>query len=217
PYMLLLFGLRKIDIDSVNAITATHKSKVVITGSKDKTLKGWDIKTKKQLFTLRGHQDEVTAVTVTSDDKLISGSKDKTLKVWNLKNRKLLFSLTGHDGWITAVTVTPDGKQLISSSRHGTIKVWNLETEQEELPLTGHEDKVTAVVITPDGKHLISASFDKTLKVWDLSSKKVIASFVGESALTCCAVAPNGVTIVVGEASGRIHFLEWERRHSPIT
>ncbi|HLP92165.1 MAG TPA: hypothetical protein VK184_26690 [Nostocaceae cyanobacterium] len=25
--------------------------------------------------------------------------------------------------------------------------------------------------------------------------------------LTCCAVAPDGVTIVAGEASGRLHFL----------
>ena len=69
---------------------------------------------------------------------------------------------------------------------------------------------VNAVAITPDGQQVVSASEDNTLKVWELESGKEIASFTGESTLKCCAVAPDGVTIVAGEASGRVHFLRLE-------
>jgi WD40 repeat protein len=76
--------------------------------------------------------------------------------------------------------------------------------------LTGHSSYVKAVAITPDGQQVVSASFDNTLKVWDLESGTEIASFSGDGALYCCAVAPDGVTIVAGEASGRVHFLRLE-------
>jgi TIR domain-containing protein len=40
-----------------------------------------------------------------------------------------------------------------------------------------------------------------------LENGKEIAAFTGESAMNSCAVAPDGRTIVAGDASGRVHFL----------
>ncbi len=122
----------------------------------------------------------------------------------------LLRTLTGHTNWVNAVAITPDGKQAISASRDNSLKLWDLTTGTELFSLTGHTDSVNAVAITPDGKQAISASGDNSLKLWDLQSREVIASFSGDGALNCCAVAPDGVTIVAGEASGRVHFLRLE-------
>ena len=43
-------------------------------------------------------------------------------------------------------------------------------------------------------------------------SGEASASFIGDGALFCCAVASDGITIVAGEASGRLHFLRLENR-----
>jgi len=43
-----------------------------------------------------------------------------------------------------------------------------------------------------------------------LESGEAIATSIGDGALFCCTVAPDGVTIVAGEASGRLHFLRLE-------
>ena len=64
--------------------------------------------------------------------------------------------------------------------------------------------------MTADGKRAISGSLDNTIKVWDLSSGNIIASFTGESSIASCAIAPDGVTIVAGDASGRVYFLRLE-------
>lgn len=205
----------KIELDCTNTIVVTPDGQRVVSGSKDKTLKVWKLKTRWQLFTLRGHRDWVTAVTVTPDSKyLISGSRDNTLKVWNLKTRKECCTLKNHKSWVNTVCVTPDGRQVISGSRDTTIKIWNLKTCEEIFTIKGHSDSVESVVVTPDGKYLISASSDSTLKVWNLENQKVIASFTGDSALCCCAVAPDGVTIVTGEASGQVHFLRLEKNEA---
>jgi WD40 repeat protein len=57
---------------------------------------------------------------------------------------------------------------------------------------------------------VIFGSWDNTIKVWDLSSGNVIASFTSESQISCFAIAPDGVTIVAGDKSGRVYFLRLE-------
>ncbi|MGB3642386.1 MAG: hypothetical protein WBA39_33105, partial [Rivularia sp. (in: cyanobacteria)] len=116
----------------------------------------------------------------------------------------------GHSSSVNAVAIAPDGKRVISASVDQTLKRWNLETGEIEHTFQGHSDSVNAVAIAPDGKRAISASDDQTLKLWNLETGKVIATFTGESGIYCCAVAPDGLKIVAGERSGRLHFLRLE-------
>jgi WD40 repeat protein len=108
------------------------------------------------------------------------------------------------------VAITPDGKQAVSASGDNTLKLWDLATGSERATLNGHRGWVTAVAITPDGKQAVSASWYNTLKLWDLATGEVVASFGGDGALRSCAIAPDGVTVVAGEWSGRVHFLRLE-------
>ena len=88
----------------------------------------------------------------------------------------------------------------------------NLERANEGAlrTLADHSSEVIAVAIAPDGKIAISASYDSTLKIWDLLTGKEVASFSGEGAFDCFAFAPDGVTVVAGDRSGRVHFLRLE-------
>jgi WD40 repeat protein len=123
---------------------------------------------------------------------------------------RLLRTLSGHSDWVQAVAVTADGKRVISGSRDNTVKVWNLETGEEQLTLSGHSDWVLAVAVTADGKRVISGSDDNTVKVWNLETGEEIATFIGDSSFYSCAVTPNGLTIIAGDAGGIVHFLKLE-------
>ncbi len=96
---------------------------------------------------------------------------------------------------------------MISAAYDSTLKVWNLETGEELLSLRGHGDSVNAVAVTPNGQQVICAVDDGTLKVWNLATGEVITTFTGDYPILCCAIAPDGLRIVAGEQSGRIHFL----------
>jgi ribosome assembly protein 4 len=56
---------------------------MIVSGSKDTTLKVWDVKKKKLMYDLPGHADEIYTVDWSPDgEKVASGAKDKILRVW---------------------------------------------------------------------------------------------------------------------------------------
>ena len=57
-----------------------------VTGSFDKTVRVWDLKTGACLKTLMGHTGSVWSVSVTPDGRrAVSGSEDETVRVWDLE------------------------------------------------------------------------------------------------------------------------------------
>ena len=197
--------------DWVYAVAIAPDGKTAISASRDNTLKIWDIDSGRELKTLTGHTREVTAVAIAPDGKrAISFSEDKTLKIWDTDSGRELKTLTGHTSCVNAVATAPDGKTAIFASLDNTLKIWDTETGSELKTLTGHSDLVNAVAIAPNGLIAVSGSSDCTLKVWDLLSYKEVASFSGEYGFECCAIAPDGVTVVAGDRSGRVHFLRLE-------
>jgi ribosome assembly protein 4 len=57
---------------------------MLLSASKDSTLKLWSLSKQKLIFDLPGHSDEVYAVdwSPIGGEKAISGGKDKLVKIW---------------------------------------------------------------------------------------------------------------------------------------
>lgn len=65
----------------------------IVSGSKDQSLKIWDLITLQRCVTLKGHTDLIWRVAVASDDGfVVSASKDDMLKVSPFYNFLVLFS-----------------------------------------------------------------------------------------------------------------------------
>ena len=61
----------------------------------DQTLKVWDLGSGRELRTLSGHTEGVSAVAVTPDgQRAVSTSDDGTLKVWDLETEEVLATFT---------------------------------------------------------------------------------------------------------------------------
>jgi WD40 repeat protein len=192
----------------VGAVAVTPDGHCAVSGSKDTTLKVWDLASGKVVHTLRGHRSWVRMVAVTPDGRnVVSASQDGPLKVWDLASGRPAHTLRGHMGAVFAVAVTPDGRHAVSGSYDRTLKVWDLTSGQVVHTLRGHEG---SVAVTGDGRYAVSGSADQTLKVWDLKTGRVVASFVADGWIPACAAAPDGVTIVAGDAFGQVHFLRLE-------
>ena len=90
-------------------------------------MKLWDIRTSKELATLKGHSDAVESVAFAPDGKtLATGSWDKTVKLWDVTAGKELATLQGHTDKVRSVAFAPDGKTLATGSDDQTVKLWGM-------------------------------------------------------------------------------------------
>jgi WD40 repeat protein len=94
-------------------------------GSRDNTIRLWDLNTHTETACLKGHTSEVTALTVLPDGRLASGSHDNTIRLWDLKTFTETACLKGHTSEVTALTALPHGR-LASGGQDKTIRLWDL-------------------------------------------------------------------------------------------
>lgn len=69
----------------VECVAVTEDGQLAVSGSGDRTVRVWEVKTGRCLATLKRHTQTVLGVAVTTDGRqAVSGSYDKTVRVWEL-------------------------------------------------------------------------------------------------------------------------------------
>ncbi|HLO84914.1 MAG TPA: serine/threonine-protein kinase, partial [Nostocaceae cyanobacterium] len=184
--------------DFVNTLAISPDSKVLASGSGDRTIKLWNLQTGGLQTSLALHTDAITSVAISPDGKtLVSSSKDGTIKVWNISNGSLKNTISASKYWVNSVAISPDGLKLVSGDNNNQVKLWDLATGKIIRTITGHNDKVWRVVISPDGKNIVSSSYDNTIKIWDLETGTLKKTLSGHSALIYdLAISPDGKILV---------------------
>uniref|UniRef100_A0A915DCY7 Small-subunit processome Utp12 domain-containing protein n=1 Tax=Ditylenchus dipsaci TaxID=166011 RepID=A0A915DCY7_9BILA len=107
-------------------------SKLIITGSGDKTVKIWGSDFGDCHKSLFAHDDQVTAVKFgnCADETLFwSAGRDGKIKQWDANKFVRIQTLEGHTEEIKALATTYDGTTLISASHDKSIRIWDLTDE----------------------------------------------------------------------------------------
>ena len=184
----------------VSSVAYHPDGKTLASGSKDKTIKLWDLATGEEQATLEGHTDDVYSVAYSPDGKILAScSKDATIKLWDAKTRTGKGTLKGHGGGVSCLAFSPDKTTLASGSADQTIKLTDVATGKERHRLTGHTQMVWSVAFNPDGKTLASGSDDQTIKLWDVQTGKERATLKGHTLrVTSAAFSPDGTTLASG-------------------
>lgn len=96
-----------------------------ISGSRDTTLRIWDIRTGLCRNVLVGHQSSVRCLEI-KGDIVVSGSYDTFARVWSISEGRCLQTLQGHFSQIYAIAF--DGKRVVTGSLDTNVRVWDPST-----------------------------------------------------------------------------------------
>lgn len=169
-------------------------SNLLVSASRDHTLRIWDVSTGYCVKTLRGHSEWVRTVCPSIDGHyLLSAGKDQIPRLWDisLANPEARVTFVGHEHEVECAVIAPaaayahlapiaglkkpppptsTAEFMATGGRDKTIKLWNAQGICIKT-LVGHDNWVRALVFHPGGKYLLSVSDDKTLRCWDLSQE----------------------------------------------
>jgi hypothetical protein len=176
--------------------------------SSDSLARLFDLKSGRELLTLKGHEDAVAAVQILGG-VVATGSYDHTAALWDAASGKLLHRLTGHRGPVLAVTFSPDQCTLATGSIDGTIKLWNVAEGRPKATLTGHKSWVNALAYHPEGGWLASGSSDGTIRIWSAKTNQTVQTLDATNAeVRSLALSPDGVRLAAGLRYGAVKT--WE-------
>jgi WD40 repeat protein len=109
----------------IGAMVFTPDAKMLITGSRDNTIRFFEIPTLDELRVLRGHTGWVRSLAVSPDGKvLISASDDGTIRFWDIATGRNFRTDKTHTGAVRGLALSPDGRRLASASWDRTVKLW---------------------------------------------------------------------------------------------
>jgi WD40 repeat protein len=171
----------------------------VVSGSRDRTVRVWDVGTGRCLHTLGGHSKGVTLLqrvyapaagerASAAPCLFASGSVDGTARIWNLSTGLCVRLLSGqHSGALVAAEAF--GSWLFTADAPSTdnaVAMWDLESGSLVRTLPGAKRNITVLATVRASRYdvplVVAGSADHSVRVWDLRSGAAVHTLLEHSA-----------------------------------
>ena len=183
--------------DSIDG--ALIQGDTLISWSDDNTLRSWDLLSGRTKQVFEGHSSSVYKALI-HGDTLISWTGDKTLRSWDFLSGKTKQVFEGHSDSVKGALI--QGDTLISWNENELL-IWKLSSAEIVRCL---ETKKNEVQVQKEFLYLVDML--NTLWIYRFPTLDYVCRFTIDADITMLQIASNVNRIILGDAFGRMHFLE---------
>uniref|UniRef100_A0A0N5A416 WD_REPEATS_REGION domain-containing protein n=1 Tax=Parastrongyloides trichosuri TaxID=131310 RepID=A0A0N5A416_PARTI len=140
--------------ESITCYNFDRNEKILVTGSKDQSLKIWQLENGYLTQVLVGHEGSVTCCAISNKgDIVVSNSKDHRLIIWDAETGTVKYSIqTWH--LINLVEITADGLVIITADSNGWVEAWST-THGILLSSFNTYNLIQSLVISVDSNRIV--------------------------------------------------------------
>jgi len=192
--------------ERVYSVAFNAQGNLLASGSRDDTVRLWDVGSQQQLATLEGHDGDVLAVDFNPQGNLLaSGDERGNVILWDVNSGQIVAQWQAHNDAVNALAFNPNGALLATGSRDDSILVWDVASQQLAYTLVGHGENVNSLAWSPDGSRIVSGSNDNTARVWDVVNQQTLLTLEGHSDdVNAVAWSPDGSRIATGSSDNTV-------------
>jgi serine/threonine protein kinase/WD40 repeat protein len=183
-----------------------------LSGSRDQSVRLWDVASGRELRSLTGHEGPINGVAISPDGRLaLAGGENKIVHMWEVDTGKEQRRFKGFRGAVNGVAFAADGRHALSASREKVAHLWDMSTGKD-LRHFRHAGEVLAVAAAPRSSRAITVGRDATGRLWSLGDSREICRFRKPpgTVITCVAIAPDDNSALFGCSDNLIHH--WDLR-----
>ncbi len=115
----------------VNGLAWSPNGQRLLSASSDKTVRVWDVNTRKQTVMILGHQKSVDWVAWSPGGRRIfSHSESEAVRLWDSASGKSLGSMSA-DMPARKVALSHDGSRIVTTHDHDLVKTWDAADDRE--------------------------------------------------------------------------------------
>ena len=164
---------------AVVCIAISPDSNYIVSGSKDKSIKLWDVRTKREVRNFLGHESTVSSLDFSPDGKyILSGSYDRSFRIWETLTGNEISNIRGED-IIVDVKYDPAGMFYVVAgyNRSGiqdSAFVYSVRTnkKRKSIPINPDEGRGFGVSlsVSNDGKWIGIGEDNRTVNIYRTST-----------------------------------------------
>ncbi|AVH69461.1 nSTAND1 domain-containing NTPase [Nostoc sp. 'Lobaria pulmonaria (5183) cyanobiont'] len=201
--------------DSVTSVSVSPTENLIVSGSKDKTVKLWRFDG--TLVKTMTHDAAVYSVNFSPDGQyIVSGGDDKKVKLWK-KDGTFLDSVT-EDQNIYFVNFSPDNK-IISTTVDGTVKLWKYNSSKiiqkpYKTILENGKNKVWSAEFSNNniGENIVTAADDGNIRIFTKDGTLVATLPAHIATATYAAFGLNNDTIISSSYDDTVKM--WQEKNN---
>jgi WD40 repeat protein len=174
------------------------------TGSKDATVRFWDVKTWEPTGPTLRQEDMIHAMVWSPDGSLLATASGlcKT-RLWEVPSGRLHCEPLVTNDWVTTLAFSPDGRRLATGSTGWEARLWDTATGRPQGEPMRHDGRVSTLQFSPDGRLLATGALYGLTRLWDVETQKLHGSPLPEAGnWFALSFSPDGELVALGTPAG---------------
>ncbi len=185
---------------------------LVSTGSRDNTIKTFDIRANRVVSVLEKHSQEICGLKWNFNETyLTSGGNENNIYIWDIRKSNPVKYFSEHKAAVRALAWSPHSySTLVSGGGNSdkTIRFWNLNRE-ESVAVIDAESQVCNLLFSKHSNELVSTHgySSNQIAIWDVDKKEKITVLEGHTQRVLhVALSPDSESIATCASDETLKF-----------